>query len=81
MEVENNLYVKDIISENLEIFFKLDLAGVKSISSAIDYMHVYKTYNEYGWIKSIQERKKVTASQCKVSFGFVEKAIALMNWG
>lgn len=70
--------VKDIISNNLEIFFKLDLVGIKSISSAIDLMHIYKTYQEYSWINDKTERKKVVADVCKVSVSSVEKALCLM---
>ena len=79
MEIENKLSVKDVISNNLELLHKLDLIGVKSISSAIDLMHVYNTFKQYSWIDSKQEQKKVTASQCKVSVSYVEKSIALMN--
>lgn len=79
MEIEKATYVKDVISSNLEIFFKLDLVGIKSISSAIDLMHVFNIYQQYEWIESKKERKEVTASQCKVSVGFVEKAIYLMS--
>lgn len=71
--------VKDIISSNLEIFYKLDLIGLKTISSAIDLMHIYKTYQEYLWIDKEMERKKVVAQACKVSVSSVEKAICLMN--
>lgn len=71
--------VKDIISSNLEVFYKLDLIGVKSISSAIDLMHIYKTYQEYLWIDKEMERKKVVAQACKVSVSTVEKALCLMN--
>lgn len=71
--------VKDIISANLEVFYKLDLIGIKSISSAIDLMHIYKTYQEYLWIDKEMERKKVVAQACKVSFSSVEKALCLMN--
>ena len=71
--------VKEIISTNLEIFFKLDLIGIKSISSAIDLMHIYKTHQEYLWIEKETERKKVVASVCKVSVSSVEKALCLMN--
>lgn len=71
--------VKDLISSNLEVFFKLDLVGVKSISSAIDLMHIYKTYQEYLWIDKETERKKVVAQACKVSVSTVEKALCLMN--
>ncbi|PIF44299.1 hypothetical protein CLU96_1240 [Chryseobacterium sp. 52] len=79
MEGVNNLSVKDIISENLEFFFKLDQAGVKTIKAAIDLKHVHDVYLTYSWIESIKERKSVTASQCKVCTGTVEKAIALMT--
>lgn len=71
--------VKDLISSNLEVFFKLDLVGVKSISSAIDLMHIYKAYQEYLWIDKETERKKVVAQACKVSVSTVEKALCLMN--
>ncbi|WP_027378177.1 hypothetical protein [Chryseobacterium daeguense] len=79
MEIEKKLCVKDLISRNLEMFYKLDLIGIKSISSAIDLMRIYTVYQEYDWIESKTERKKVTASACKVSVGLVEKAIYLMN--
>ena len=71
--------VKDIISSNLEIFYKLDLIGVKSISSAIDLMHIYKTYQEYLWIDKEMDRKRVVAQACKISVSTVEKAVSLMN--
>lgn len=71
--------VKDIISGNLEVFFKLDLVGIKSISSAIDLMHIQKAYEEYSWIETETERKKVVADACKVSVSTVEKSLCLMN--
>lgn len=79
MEIKKGLCVKDVISNNLEMFFKLDLIGVKKISSAIDWMRIYNVYQEYDWIESKIERKKVTASACKVSVGLVEKAIYFMS--
>lgn len=81
MEIEKEICVKDFISCNLEMFHKLDLVGVKSISSAIDLLHVYNIYNQYKWIKNKTERKKVTASACRVSVRMVEKAIHMMSKG
>ena len=79
LEVEENGCVKDVISKNLEIFFKLDRLGVKSINVAIDYLSIYETYLKYDWIKSVKERKEVVADKCKVSVSLVERALFMMK--
>ena len=79
MEVNNNCSVKDLISGNLEIFFKLDLIGIKNINTAIDYLSIYEVYQKYSWIKKKSDREKVVADQCKVSIISVKRALSLMN--
>lgn len=61
------------------MLYKLNRAGVKNISTAIDYLTIYDEYHRYDWIKSCKERKEVVASKCKISVASVEKALFLMN--
>ncbi|RMZ60065.1 hypothetical protein D1632_10780 [Chryseobacterium nematophagum] len=79
MEIKNKGTVKDLISENLEIFFKLDLLGIKNINTAIDYLSICETYQKYLWIKKKSDREKVVADHCKVSIISVKRALLLMN--
>lgn len=71
--------VEEVISTNLEIFYKLSTVGVKNISTAIDYFMILETFRKYAWIDNFKERKEVTASQCKVTLKTVENALSLMN--
>ncbi|RMZ58967.1 hypothetical protein D1632_15490 [Chryseobacterium nematophagum] len=68
-----------MVSDNLEIFFKLDLLGIKNINTAIDYLSIYETYQKYSWIKKKSDREKVVADQCKISVISVKRALLLMN--
>lgn len=79
LEIKNNDCVKDIISNNLELFFKLDLIGVKNINTAIDYLSIYETFQNHSWIEKISEREKVTAERCKVNIKSVRRARYLME--
>lgn len=71
--------IHEIVDNNLELFHKLDLKGVKNISTAIDYLSIYKAYNQYSWIDNERERKETVASQLKVTKKTVENAINLMR--
>lgn len=71
--------VKDTIDKNLELFYKLDKVGIKTISAAIDYATIYDDFTKQSHIKSIQERKSVVAKRFKTSVSSVEKAICLMT--
>lgn len=57
----------------------LDRLGVKSISSAIDYLTICEEYDKHGFIKSPRERKGVVASRFKVSVRKVEQALSLLH--
>ena len=71
--------IYEIVQNNLELFHKLDLKGVKSISTAIDHLTIYNTYKQYDWIENAKERKETVASQLKVTKKTVENALNLMN--
>lgn len=71
--------VRELVQNNLEIFHKLDLAGVKNISTAIDYLLIVNTYDQYNWIEKETERKQAVASQLKVTTKTVDNALALMR--
>jgi hypothetical protein len=79
LEVKNNDCVKDIIANNLELFFRLDLIGVKNINTAIDYLSIYETYQNHSWIEKISDREKVVAERCKVNVKSVRRARFLME--
>lgn len=79
MEINKNCCVKDIISQNLELFFKLDLIGVKNINTAIDYWTIYEAYQKHDWIEKISEREKVVADRCQVNVKSVRRARFLME--
>lgn len=75
----NHFKIKEVIKNNLEMLYKLSLAGVKNINTAIDYYSILETYKRYNWIENKRERKEVTASQCKVTVKTVENALSLME--
>ncbi|MBT0552522.1 hypothetical protein D1Z97_03270 [Riemerella anatipestifer] len=79
VENPNNFKINEVIEKNLEMLYKLSLAGVKTISTAIDYYSIAEVYKRYSWIESNKERKELTASQCKVTLKTVENALALME--
>ena len=61
------------------MFYKLDLTGVKSINTAIDYLSICEEYEKYNWIKSEVEKKEVVASKFKVTVRTVNIALSLMR--
>ena len=61
------------------MFYKLDLSGVKSINTAIDYLSICEEYEKYNWIKSEVEKKEVVASKFKVTVRTVNIALSLMR--
>ncbi|QGZ15848.1 hypothetical protein [Elizabethkingia phage TCUEAP1] len=77
--MEGKRLVYAIISENLKLFHKLERAGVRTISSAVDYILIFETYQKYDWIQSKEERKATVASQCQVSISTVNTAIRVMT--
>ncbi|CAA7195445.1 hypothetical protein [Chryseobacterium potabilaquae] len=79
MEIKTRYSVRDLVSDNLEIFFKLDVLGIKNINTAIDYLSIYETYQKYSWIRKKSDREKVVADQCKISVISVKRALSLMN--
>lgn len=79
VENPNHFKINEVIEKNLEMLYKLSLAGVKTISTAIDYYSIAEVYKRYYWIESNKERKELTASQCKVTVKTVENALALME--
>lgn len=70
--------VREVVSNNLELFYKFDLAGVKNISTAIDYLHIVNTYDQYKWIENECTRKQTVASALKVSKKTVQNALNTM---
>ena len=80
LKIENKeIQVKDLISENLEVFHKLAVVGVKNINTAIDHLLIFETYQKYHWIEKPAERKRVVADVCKCSVRNVGYALTLMN--
>lgn len=79
MEVKQRTEVRELISENLDLFLKLDKLGLKTINSAIDYLSIWHEFQKYSWIESVSERKQTVALKCKVSVSTVEKALCLMK--
>ena len=71
--------VNEAINSNIELLYKLDKAGVKSIATAIDYATIYTDYNAQSHIKNEAERKRTVAVRFKVSVSCVEKAVYLMR--
>ena len=71
--------IGEIIRSNMELLYKLDRAGVKSINTALDYVSITDTYEAYGWIKDKTERAEVTASRCRVSVRTVQTALSLLS--
>ncbi len=71
--------VREIIQNNLELFHKLDLVGVKNISTAVDYLHIVNTYDQYNWIEDEAKRKETVASQLRITKKTVQNAINLMK--
>lgn len=78
-KVKTENTVREVIYNNRELFHKLDLAGVKNISTAVDYLRIVETYDEYAWIENNKERKEIVASQLKVTKKTVENALRLMQ--
>lgn len=79
MNFGSKMKVKKLIDEHLDLFYKLDKAGVKNIATAIDYSTIYDDYMKQSHIGSQLERKRVVAKRFKVSVSSVEKAICLMS--
>lgn len=77
-KVKTKNTVREIVQNNIELFYKLDLVGVKNISTAIDYLHIVNLYDSYDWVEDECERKEIVASQSKVSKKTVQNALNLM---
>ena len=71
--------IRELVENNLQMFSKLDLSGVKSINTAIDYLSICEEYEKYNWIKSEVEKKEVVASKFKVTVRTVNIALSLMR--
>ena len=71
--------IRELVENNLQMFYKLDLSGVKSINTAIDYLSICEEYEKYNWIKSEVEKKEVVASKFKVTVRTVNIALSLMR--
>ena len=71
--------IRELVENNLQMFYKLDLSGVKSINTAIDYLSICEEYEKYNWIKSEVEKKEVVASKFKVTVRTVNIALSLMK--
>ena len=71
--------IRELVENNLQMFYKLDLSGVKSINTAIDYLSICEEYEKYNWIKSEVEKKEVVASKFKVTVRTVNIALSIMR--
>lgn len=78
-KIANENTTREVVKNNLELFHKLDLIGVKNINTAIDYLHITNVYDEYRWIDNERERKDVVASKLKVTKKTVQNALNLMR--
>lgn len=71
--------VKEVVSSNRGMFYKLNKCGIKNIETALDYLSIYEQYESHKHIESCQERKKVVATFCKVTVRTVEIALQTMK--
>lgn len=78
-KIKSEATIEDIIANNLELFYKLERAGVKSIQTAVDYLTIVQTYKTYTWIENESKRKETVASQLKVTKKTVQNALNLLQ--
>lgn len=77
--MSDKIKVGALIEEHIASLYKLDRAGIKCISTALDYLAILKVYEMYAKLPDKRQRKKETAMHCHVSVRTVELAIQLLS--
>lgn len=75
----SKILVKNILADHADVLYKLDRAGIKCLSTALDYLVIYNTFEMYHKIEKLKDRKMETAERCKVSLRTVELALSILG--
>lgn len=71
--------VVNLIEDNMALLYKLDLKGIKNISTALDYIIIFRTFKSYDFLNNKSQQIFETAEKCKVTTRTVSQAISILD--